>query len=98
MFDEIYTYDLKRLYEDYATGNREAGMKINGILTFKADYGDFVSAEDLFKAHEMLRKCENALELAIMRPSFRELCKDSIKKAYARIEALWRDYAYYGRV
>lgn len=98
MFDEIYTYDLKCLYEAYATGDREAGMKINGILTFKADYGDFVSAEDLFKAHEMMRKCENALELAIMRPSFRELCKDSIKKAYARIEALWRDYAYYGRV
>lgn len=94
----IYEYDLKKLYEDYFTGDREAGMKINEILTFKADYGDFTSADDLFKAHDMLRKCENALALANVKQSFKNLCAESIKKSYERLEALWKEYAVFGRM
>ena len=93
----IYEYDLKKLYEDYFTGDREAGMKINEILTFEADYGDFTSADDLFKAVDMLSKCENALDLAVVKQSFNELCRDSIKKSYGRLETLWRDYTIFGR-
>lgn len=88
---------IKKLYEDYFTGNREAGMKINEILTFKADYGDFTSADDLLRASDMLRKCENALDLAVVKQSFKELCGDSIKKSYSRLEALWKEYTVFGR-
>lgn len=93
----IYEYDLKKLYEGYFTGDREAGMKINEILTFKADYGDFTSADDLLKAVDMLRKCENALDLAVVKQSFKELCRDSIKRSYDRLEVLWREYTIFGR-
>lgn len=93
----IYEYDLKKLYEDYFDGNREAGLKLNEILTFKTDYGDFTSADDLFKASDMLRKCENALVLANVKRSFKNLYFESIQKAYDRIEALWKEYTIFGR-
>ena len=93
----IYEYDLKKLYEDYFNGDREAGLKINEILTFKADYGDFTSADDLLKASDMLRKCENALAVAVISKPFKNLCFESIQKAYDRIEALWKEYAIFGR-
>ena len=93
----IYEYDLKKLYEDYFTGDREAGMKINEILTFKTDYGDFTSADDLFKASDALRKCENAIALANVKQSFKNLCFESIQRAYDRIEALWKEYAVFER-
>lgn len=89
----IYEYDLKKLYEDYFNGDREAGLKINEILTFKTDYGDFTSADDLLKASDMLRKCETALVLAVVSNPFKNLCLDSIQKAYSRIEPLWKEYA-----
>lgn len=93
----IYEYDLKKLYEDYFNGSREAGLKLNEILTFEADYGDFTSADDLLKASDMLRKCENALALADVKQSFKSLCFETIQRAYGRIEALWKEYAVFGR-
>lgn len=93
----IYEYDLKKLYEDYFDGNREAGSKINEILTFKADYGDFTSADDLLKASDMLRKCETALNMATVSTPFRSVCQESITRAYERIEPLWKEFVMFGR-
>lgn len=95
MYTDMYEYDLKKLYEDYFNGNRDAGLKINGILTFKTDYGDFTSTDDLFKANDMLRKCENAVGQAIVSNPFKSLCLESIKKSYERIEALWHERVSY---
>lgn len=95
--ENVYGYDLVALYESYFGGNREAGMKINNILRFKTDYGDFTSMDDVLKASDMLRKCETALSMAVVSTPFRSVCQESVTRAYERIEPLWKEFVMFGR-
>jgi hypothetical protein len=86
----VETYDLKELYLEGYHGNRNAMMKINDILQFRADYGNFESVSDCIKANEMLNKLRSAIDSVDVSNAFKRNCVDSIDRSGAILDQAFK--------